>query len=193
MPTGYKIISESVITSPTNHKHQLVDATVKLPGGKTAVWQYVRSRDVVGIIALTDDNSVYCVRQWRPTRKDYVWELPAGGVEAEHPSDKQVLDNANRELQEEIGMKADKLVILAKFTPTIHIDSNYYVVLATDLKPHSLPNDPVERLEIKTLPFDQAYNLLVNQQLPSALTLISLLLAKPHIFRVSKPDSNLTL
>lgn len=181
MGNGYKVIEEEVFASPKSRKHQLIDATVHTPNNKEVVWQYIKSRDVVTIVALNDKNQVYCVRQWRLARRDYVWELPAGGIEVEHPTPEQVFENANRELQEEIGLRANKMELLASFSPTIHMTCVYYVVLARDLEASPLPWDADEDMEIKTLSLDEATDLLLNQQLPSALTLVGINLTKQYL------------
>lgn len=133
---------------------------------------------MVCIVAVDNRKRVYCVRQWRPARNDYVWELPAGGVESQQPSDEIILQNANRELQEEIGFKSNRMEILSVFSPAVHIQSHYYIVLATELEKSSLPKDIGEELEIVALPIDEAFDLLINQQLPSSLTLVGMLMAK---------------
>ncbi len=175
---SYQIIAEETTSSPNNKKHLLVDATVQLPDGKQAVWQYIKSRDVVAIVALDSEQNIWLVRQWRPSRNDYVWELPAGGVEDKNPTEEQIFTNANRELQEEIGLKANTLKMLAKFTPTIHMQSNYYVVLATDLEPSKLPQDENENVEYKKVTIDEAFKLFTEGPNPSALNLVGLLSLK---------------
>ncbi len=181
MTNSYKIINEEIISSFKSKKHQLVDAIIELPSGKNVVWQYIKSRDVVSIVAINNRKEIYCVRQWRPARKDFVWELPAGGVEIENPTNEQVLENANRELQEEIGLKSNKMKLLASFTPSIHMTSNFYVVMATELEESTLPRDVDEDLEIKAMSFDKAYELLIQKQTPSAMTLVGMELAKEYL------------
>jgi ADP-ribose pyrophosphatase len=181
MTKNYKILKEEMITSPHNRKHQLVDVSILTPNKKEVVWQYVKTRDVVTVLAINNQSQIYCVRQWRPARKDFVWELPAGGIEVENPTQEQVFENANRELQEEIGLKANKMEIISSFSPSIHIACTYYVVLAKDLVPSFLPQDADEDLEVKALPLKEANNLLINQQLPSALTLVGLTLAGKYL------------
>lgn len=178
MKSSYEIIEEEIISSPNSKKHKLVDSTIKTPNGNKVVWQYIKSRDVVSIASVNEKKEIYCVRQWRPARKDFVWELPAGGIEVENPTNQQILENANRELQEEIGLKAKTLELLATFTPSIHMTSKFYVVSATDLERAELPKDLDEVLEVKAIPINEAYDLLVNKQVPSALTLIGIELAR---------------
>jgi ADP-ribose pyrophosphatase len=181
MDKTYKILSEELTVSPKGKKHQLVDATVELPNGETRVWQYIKSRQVVSIAAITDKMEIWCVRQWRVARNEFVWELPAGGVENINPTTEQILEDANRELQEEIGLKSNSLKLLAKFSPTIHFQGTYYAVQATDLVDSKLPYSPDEQLDIKAIPFDEAFDLLVNQQLPSAVTLVSMLAVRQEL------------
>lgn len=178
MDKKYQVLKEEVITSTKNQKHKLVDISILTPDKQEVVWQYVKTRDVVTIVALDNQNQVYCVRQWRPARKDYVWELPAGGIEVEHPTMEQVIENANRELQEEIGVKAKYLEVISSFSPSIHMASTFYVVLAKDLEPSHLSGDNDEDIVVRKMPLEEAFDVLINQQLPSALTLVGLLLAK---------------
>ncbi len=181
MKNNYKIINEEIISSPKSSKHQLVDAEIELPDGKRVVWQYVKYRDVVCIVAINKKKEIYCVRQWRPARQDFVWELPAGGIELENPTNEQILQNANRELQEEIGLKSNKMKLLASFTPSIHMTSKFYVVLAIELEESSLPKDIDENLEIKAISLNKAYELLIKKQIPSAMTLVGIELARKYL------------
>lgn len=181
MKQQYSVLSESEIISPNNKKHRLVDATIATPDGKQVCWQYVKTRDVVTIVPITDKNEVYCVKQWRPARKSQIWELPAGGIEEESATIDQVLANANRELQEELGIRARKIQVIATFSPGAHIASINYVVLARDFETSKLPGDDHEDLDIKILPFKDAYQLLINSQIPTAMTLVGMALARDYI------------
>ncbi len=181
MNGDYKVLKEEVTTSPNNHKYKLVDAVIRTPAGKEVDWEYIKARDGVTIVAINSKNQIFVVRQWRPARKDYVWELPAGGIEIEHPTLERVFQNANRELQEEISFKANKIELLSSFSPAIHMACTYYVVLARDLEASPLPNGADEKIETKAMPFDEAFDLLVNRELPSASTLVGMILAKQRL------------
>jgi ADP-ribose pyrophosphatase len=181
MTKNYQILDEKLISSPANSKHKLVDVTIKTPAGDTVVWQYIKTRDVVSVVALNRANQIYCVRQWRPAIKDYIWELPAGGINETNPTSEEVFENANRELQEEIGFKANKIELITKFHPTIHMTCLYYAVLATDLEQSTLPKDIGEDIEIGLFDIPKAYDLLIKQQTTSSLTLIGLTLIKQRL------------
>ncbi|HTV47037.1 MAG TPA: NUDIX hydrolase [Phycisphaerae bacterium] len=80
-------------------------------------WEYVdrlRVTDVVGIVAVTDDDKLILVEQYRPPVDKNVIELPAGLVGDEPgQTGEELLAAACRELQEETGYFAGELSILA--------------------------------------------------------------------------------
>ncbi len=181
MSKEFKVVKLEQVSSSKNKKHILIDATIATPEGEQVCWQYVKTRDIVTIVPITAKNEIYCVGQWRPARNARIWELPAGGIEENNPTTKQVLANANRELQEELGLKARKTKIIATFTPGAHIACINYVVLARDLQVSKLPRDEHEELEIKVLPYEDAYQLLINSQVPTSMTLVGMTLAKDYL------------
>ena len=71
-------------------------------------WQYVRrteGRKVVAVTAITEDQEMLFVEQYRIPLKKSVIDLPAGLVE----SDEELIVAANRELVEETGYEANSL------------------------------------------------------------------------------------
>lgn len=75
-------------------------------------WEYVtrsNASGVIAIIALTDDDQLVLVEQYRPPLGRTVIEIPAGLVGDEAASTDEVdLDAAQRELLEETGFTADR-------------------------------------------------------------------------------------
>lgn len=81
-------------------------------------WEYVTRkirRPAVGIVAVTDDDRVVLVEQFRPPADEYVVELPAGltgdvaGAESE-----SLVEAAKRELLEETGYEAARWTELTR-------------------------------------------------------------------------------
>ncbi|NTW30455.1 MAG: NUDIX hydrolase [Candidatus Moranbacteria bacterium] len=156
-------------------------ARLGTPDGKETEWAYVKQNDVVAVIAFDDDKCIRIKREWRLNRKDFVWELPSGFVEVSDPTEQDILDTANRELQEEVGVKADHLTLLRTFYPSNHISSRYHVVLATGLTESKLPYDEFEFVEAQKVPFGEASEKLLEGQIPTGLVIVALECAKEYL------------
>ena len=75
----------------------------------------------------------------------------------------EILEAANRELQEEIGHKANKLsnIFTLDLAPG-YIDHKTYIVLAEELNPSKLEGDEPEALEVVECKFSNLNNLICN-------------------------------
>lgn len=90
-----------------------VRITYKGGEGVLRYWEAVERVNCDGIVAIvpvTKDRYVILVRQFRPPVNSYVIEFPAGLNDMNEPLETVAL----RELLEETGYRADKLVFLAK-------------------------------------------------------------------------------
>ena len=83
--------------------------TVTMPGGGTSVREVVHHPGAVAVLALTDDDDVVLIRQYRHPVGQHLWELPAGlrDADGEPP-----LETAKRELAEEVQLAADRWSLL---------------------------------------------------------------------------------
>lgn len=167
------VIKSEKETSTNNPHLNVVDAQLMTPTGKDVTWSYIKTNVAVGILAMDSEKNVYLKREWRLNQKEFVWELPAGFVEEENPTEEQIQAAANRELQEEVGMKANTLEKLVTFYPSNHMSMIAHVYLGTDLENSKLKADEHEYLEVRKLPIHEAYTLVTTNQIPTALTLIA--------------------
>ncbi|MDC7286079.1 NUDIX hydrolase, partial [Bifidobacterium thermophilum] len=72
---------------------------VELPNGKTSKREIIKHPGAVAVLALTDDNKIVMVEQYRKALEKTIVEIPAGKLEkGEDP-----LECAKRELEEETG------------------------------------------------------------------------------------------
>jgi ADP-ribose pyrophosphatase len=76
-------------------------------------WYSLRIADYAAIVAITEEDRVLVVRQYRPAVESYTLELPAGLVDAgEDPE-----TTARRELLEETGYQAGAMELLGPMFP----------------------------------------------------------------------------
>jgi ADP-ribose pyrophosphatase len=73
----------------------------------------LRTRDYVGIVAVTPDGELLLVRQFRPAVWENTLELPSGHVEPGQTPE----EAARIELLEETGHEAEQFELLADFSP----------------------------------------------------------------------------
>jgi 8-oxo-dGTP pyrophosphatase MutT (NUDIX family) len=77
-------------------------------------WEFIASKkgDIAGIIAFTDENKAVLIKQYRVPMEAYVLQLPAGFID---PADESPETSAKRELLEETGYAAERVVSLGIF------------------------------------------------------------------------------
>jgi 8-oxo-dGTP pyrophosphatase MutT (NUDIX family) len=163
----FKVLSEEQVFD-VPERCAVIEAHLETPEGKQVRWSFLTGRDIAVVLPLDDKGNVYIKQEWRLNRKDFVWEVVSGMVEVEHPTDDQVRETALRELQEEVGMRANTLEKLITVYPFNHMRSKIHLFLATDLEASKLPGDEHEILQVSCLPFEDAYELVVKDKEPTA-------------------------
>jgi len=102
----YKKINEKKYKIKDNlsgYDKDFIVKTFRLPNGIIENFFIDDNKDSVQIFAVTDDNKVLTVRQFRPGVENYCIELPGGGMEkGEDP-----MESAIRELKEETGYEGE--------------------------------------------------------------------------------------
>lgn len=97
-------LNEIIVGVRSIYEGQLIDVElreVKLPDESFSKREVVKHPGAVAIVALTDDEQVLMVRQFRLAPETVILEIPAGTLEPDESPE----DCAVRELQEEAGYK----------------------------------------------------------------------------------------
>ncbi|QIL46169.1 NUDIX hydrolase [Vagococcus coleopterorum] len=84
------------------HVVELVVDQVSLPSGQESTRELILHRGAVGILAITPEDKIILVEQYRKALEQTLIEIPAGKLEIE---DKEPIACAARELEEETGMR----------------------------------------------------------------------------------------
>lgn len=151
---------------------------VKLPDGRVATWERIVHQGAVGMVPLQDDDSVLLVRQYRNAVRHVLLEIPAGKLEpGEAPE-----DCANRELVEEVGMRAGELVKLSEFYNSPgYSDEYFHLYLATDLVVEEGQTEADEFLEVVKVTLDEAIGMIGDGRITDAKSVMGVALTKLYL------------
>lgn len=146
--------------------------TVELENGRTSTREVVHHNGGACIAALTENDEVYLVRQFRYAFGQELWELPAGKLEkGEDP-----FEAAKRELTEECGVYADEYISLGQVYPTVGYDTEViYIWAARGLHPAPMHLDADEFLTPERIPLAQAYEMVLSGEIKDAKTVAGIL------------------
>lgn len=147
--------------------------TVELPNGKTATREVVRHCPAVCVLAITEDERVILVKQYRYPCETILLEVPAGKMDLEGESPESC---ALRELAEETPFTAKHIELLHCFyTAPGFCDELMYVYRAHGIEQNStLSTDEDEFIEIVTLSKQEVREAIRQQTIRDAKTLIAL-------------------
>ncbi len=118
---------------------------VRTPSGHIATREVVEHKPAVGMIAFTENKTVLLVRQYRYAVHEETLEICAGLIEkGEDPS-----QAAEREMQEELNVKADRLYRIGEFYASPGFCTELFTLyLAEGLTKSSLPQDEDENVSV---------------------------------------------
>ncbi len=147
--------------------------TVSLPTGGTARREVVEHEPSVVVVPIDANGDLVLVSQFRYPVDETLIEAPAGVVEKGETPEKC----AQRELQEEIGYRADSLVRLGAFWMSPgYCTELMHAFVARGLVPSSLEPDHDENIEIVRRPLAQARQLIDRGEIRDAKTIAALLM-----------------
>jgi ADP-ribose pyrophosphatase len=130
--------------------------------------------DYVSVIAVTRDQKMLLVRQYRSVVEHETLELPSGHVdEGESPE-----QAARRELLEETGYVAGPLELLGTLVPDVgRLSNRMWCYFAGDVAPSAVPVESEPGLTVVLLPVDEALACANDGRIDHALNIAPLFLA----------------
>ncbi|MDO4379359.1 MAG: NUDIX hydrolase [Clostridia bacterium] len=146
--------------------------TVLLPNGKETHRELVEHHGGVCVAALTDEGNLLFVRQFRYPYGRVLLELPAGKLEkGEDP-----LSAGMRELEEECGVVAEKVIPMGTVYPTVaYCTEIIHLFLVRELSKTRQHLDDGEFLSVEEIPLKEAVKLVMNGEISDSKTVALIL------------------
>jgi 8-oxo-dGTP pyrophosphatase MutT (NUDIX family) len=174
------------LTERVVHQGALIStvvATFEGPDGDRFERDVVRHPGAVDVVPLLDDGTVVLVRQYRAAVDAELLEIPAGKRDVKG---EPLEETARRELEEEIGMRAGRIDLLAEFYNSPGFcDERSAVFLARDLSPCGTSAQGVEEenMTIEHVPLADIPRLIAEGELSDAKSILGLCLTREFLAR----------
>ncbi|MBS1581919.1 MAG: NUDIX hydrolase [Bacteroidetes bacterium] len=151
--------------------HDVID-----PGGREGIYGVVHFKNVaLGVVPLDADGNTWIVGQYRYPIQAYSWEIPEGGGKRHIPP----IESAKRELREEAGIEAEHWTeVLRMDLSNSASDEHAVIYVAQGLTFHAPQPDPDEQLELRKLPFEELYGMVLRGEVRDSLTVAAVLRVK---------------
>lgn len=154
----------------------------ELPNGKFLDATIFEFRSWANVVALTKNNEVVLIRQYRHGAQEVLWEIPGGVIEDGEDS----LEGIKRELLEETGYAAKEFIFAGKLYPNPALQTNsMYCYLALNAEKVDAQNlDDGEDIEVELVPLDDVVEMTKRGEFPNALDVAVLYQVLAHMGRV---------
>jgi 8-oxo-dGTP pyrophosphatase MutT (NUDIX family) len=152
------------------------DAVRDLRGNVLDPFYTLRYPDWVQVVAITRDEELVMVRQYRHGAQAVTLELPAGVTD---PADADPIVTAARELREETGYEAPTYRLISSLHPNTatHRNRAHSVLAEGAVLRHDTAHEAGEDITVELWPLDRVVQALADGFLPQAMHVSGLLLA----------------
>jgi 8-oxo-dGTP pyrophosphatase MutT (NUDIX family) len=143
------------------------------PAGTAGIYGVVHFKNIaVGIVPVDTEQNTWLVKQHRYPLGQESWEIPEGGS----PAGESILETAQRELEEEVGLKAGQWTELM----TLHLsnsvtDEKAVIYLAENLGQGQQSLEDSEDIEVMQLPLREAIAMALDGRITDAISVAALL------------------
>jgi 8-oxo-dGTP pyrophosphatase MutT (NUDIX family) len=153
---------------------ELRHSNVEFPNGGKGIYGKVHFKNLaIGILAITNKDEIFLVGQERfPFEGAYSWEIIEGGG----PLKDSPLKSAKRELKEETGLVAQNWQLIQEMHLSNSVsDEMAMVYLATDLEQFEAEPEESEKLQVKKIPFKEAFQMVIKGEIKDSISVAAIL------------------
>jgi 8-oxo-dGTP pyrophosphatase MutT (NUDIX family) len=162
------------VASRLEHSGRVIQVSterLRYANGREYDIDFVRHPGAAAVVAVDSSRRVCLVRQYRHGVADFLWEIPAGKLDAGEPPEICAI----RELREETGVTARRFSSLGLYLPAPGIFTEViHLYLARDLEIGPPDPDADEELELKWLPLEEAIALVLEGEWNDGKTALGL-------------------
>ncbi len=166
------VFEEKTVSSEHIFKGRIIDVKldkVMMPSGELADREIVGHPGGVGIVAITDDNKIIMVKQYRKPLEKAIYEIPAGKLDP----NEEVEVCGKRELLEETGATAENFEYLGFMYPSPGFtDEVTHIYLATGLSFGNANPDDDEFLDIEFFDMETVKEMIMNNEINDGKTIM---------------------
>lgn len=149
---------------------------IQLPDGQVVKWDFIKHKGAAAVVAVTKDEKLLMVRQYRNALDRYTIELPAGGRDT---LDESTMECAARELEEETGYRAEELEYLISLKTTVAFcDELIDVYVARNLIPSKQKLDEGEYINVVEYDLDELCQMIFDKKIQDSKTVSAILAYK---------------
>lgn len=181
----------SIIKEEILHHGRILDLAHEvhqMPDNRESGFEIIRHPGGAAALPILDDGRLLLIRQFRPAAQDYIYEIPAGRLEAgEDPS-----GCVERELEEEVGYCPQQLESLGYVYSSVGFcNEKIYLFIATKLDQTQTAHEPDEFIEPLVVTLAEALEMISSGKINDAKTQIALL--RYALFNKEKNHENASI
>ncbi|KLN66527.1 MULTISPECIES: NUDIX hydrolase [Vibrio] len=169
-------MENSIKTIHSWKRISLIEESIPLPNGQEITHTTISHPGAAVILPINEHGHIIVINQYRPSLKKWLLELPAGTLESDEP----IEFCAHRELEEETGYSAKRMISLGQVTPLAGFcDEIQYLFVAkqlTQTKRYQCDDDEV--IEVLSLSVQQLEQKIIDGEITDAKTIACLSKAK---------------
>ncbi len=164
--------------------------TVRFPDGSEGRLEMIRHAGASAVLPIfgslsDEDPGVALVRQYRYAADGFLYEVPAGMPDG---ADEPWEDCARRELEEETGLRAGRLLPLTRiYTTPGFTDEVIRLFVALDLEEGETRRDADEFIEVERMPFSEAVARVRDRTIVDCKSVSTILYAAAFVIGKGEP------